>query len=217
MHQPRPQKAVSLADIESPASFHFKAPPQQQEQPFHQQVPAHIANPYTDDKAGSQPVQPAAPGLAEATPLSQIPEGGVFAQGFQPYPVGGPSYYGAPYNSGPIFYTPMPDASSFGLQMGGSALAPSFIPGSQSHPVSYMPPAGPVGGSVAANMMAHESNGMVYYYNPAMFTSDTQSGMHQFPMAPNGNMMPVANGVPTQPPFYYPSVPTAMFYPTQSG
>ncbi|ETI29461.1 hypothetical protein G647_01914 [Cladophialophora carrionii CBS 160.54] len=218
MHQPRPQKAVSLADIESPASFPFKAPQQQQEQPFHQQVPAHYGNQYPDEKVGAPPVQPTVSAMASATPLSQIPEGAVFAPGFQPYPVmGGPAYFGAPYNNGPVFYPSMADTSSFGPPMGGPALAPNFIPGSQSHPVSYLPPVGPSEGAVAGSMMAHETNGMVYYYNPTMFAPGTQSGMQQFPMAPNGNMMPLADGMSGQAPFYYTSVPTAMFYPTQSG
>ena len=218
MHQPRPQKTVSLAGIESPVTFNFKAPQQQQEQPFHQQVPAHMANPYIDEKSGAQTTHSNVPATDGATPLSQIPEGAVFAQGFQPYQVGGPGYYTAPYNNGAIFYPPMPDAMSFGLQMGGPALAPSFVPGSQSHPVSYLPPAGPVGGGLAGNMMAHESNGMVYYYNPTTFTSDAQGGMQHFPMAPTGNLMSMANGMPPQgPPLYPPYVPNAMFYPAQSG
>ncbi|KAL9105877.1 MAG: hypothetical protein Q9187_008646, partial [Circinaria calcarea] len=42
MHQPRPQKTVSVADIESPATLNFQPPQQQQQQPFHQQVPAQV-------------------------------------------------------------------------------------------------------------------------------------------------------------------------------
>ena len=216
MHQPRPQKAVSLADIESPTSFHFKAPPQQQEQPFHQQVPTHIVSSYTDDKAGAQPVQPTVPAMAGVTPLSQIPEGAAFAQGIQPYSVGGQAYYGAPYNNGAMFYPPMPDGGSFGLQMGGPAMAPSFIPGSQSHQVSYMSPAGAVGGGISGNMLAHESNGMVYYYNPSIYAPDAQGAMPQFQMT-NGNLMPMANGMPAPAPFYHQPVPPAMFFPAQSG
>ncbi|KAJ9611455.1 hypothetical protein H2200_004639 [Cladophialophora chaetospira] len=219
MHQPRPQKAFSLAGIESPASFQFKAPQQQQEQPFHQQVPVHMANTYTDDKVGAQPVQPPISAVSGTTPLSQIPEGPAFAPGFQPYPVmSGPGFFGTPYNNGAVFYPHMPEANSFGIPLGGQALAPNFVPGSQSHPVNYMPPAGgPVEGGVAGNMMAHETNGMVYYYNPTMFAPDVQGSMQHYQMAPNGNMMPITNGVTAQPPFYYTAAPTAMFYPAQSG
>ena len=214
LHQPRPQKPVSLDDIESPASFHFKVPQQQQEQPFHQQVPLHIPHPYADDKGGAQSVQPAIP-MPGATPLSHVPEAAGFAQGFQPYPLAGPGYYGVPFNNGGVLYPPMPDMGSFGLQMGVPALAPSFVPGSQSHPINYMPPAGPTHSSMTGNMMAHESNGMVYYYNPSAFGPDGQG--QQFPLMPNGTMMPMANGVSAQAPFYFPPAPPTMFYPAQTG
>ncbi|OAP58896.1 hypothetical protein AYL99_06193 [Fonsecaea erecta] len=216
MHQPRPQKTVSVAHIESPAAFHFKAPQQQQEIPFHQQVPTQISNLYMEDKTAAQPGQPAMPGMAGVSPLSQIPEGAVFAPGFQPYPVmGAAPYFGGPYSNGAIFYPPVPGTGSFGVPMTGPALAPSFIPGSQSHPMSYMPATGPPDNS----MLAHESNGMVYYYNnPTMFAPDAQGGMQQFPMAPNGNMMPpLGHGMPSQAPYYYSSGAAGMFYPAQSG
>ncbi|KIW28619.1 uncharacterized protein PV07_08267 [Cladophialophora immunda] len=214
MHQPRPQKTVSVAHIESPAAFHFKAPQQQQEIPFHQQVPPQISNLYAEDKTTAQPGQSTISGMAGVAPLSQIPEGAVFAPGFQPYPVlGGGSYFGAPYSNGAVFYPPVPATSSFGIPMAGPALAPSFVPGSQSHPMSYMPATGPT----ESSMLAHESNGMVYYYNPTMFGPDAQGGMQQFPMAPSGNMMPLSNGMPSQAPYYYSSAPSGMFYPAQSG
>lgn len=217
MHQPRPQKAVSVADIESPASFQFKAPQPQQEQPFHQQVPAHIANVYAEEK-GAQPGQQVAPGMAGVAPLSQIPEGAVFAQGFQPYPVmGAPAYYGAPYNTGTVFLPPMAEPGSFGVSMTAPSLAPSFVPGSHSHPVAYMPAQGPVEGDVPTNPLAHESNGMVYYYNPPMFAPDAQGGLQAFPVASNGNMMGMGNGISGQGSFYFSSAPTGMFYPAQSG
>ncbi len=215
MHQPRPQKTVSVADIESPASFPVKAPLQQQEQPFHQQVPAHIPSSYGEEKA-SQPAEQILPVMAGTTPLSQIPEGAVFAQGFQSYPVmGGPAFFGGPYQSGPVFYPGIADSSSFTLPMTGPGLAPSFIPGSQSHPVNYMHAPGRMEGSVPNNMMAHESNGMVYYYNPPAFTPDAQGGAQQYPLT-NGNVMTMPNGPPSQP-FYYSGVPNGMYYPAQTG
>lgn len=213
MHQPRPQKAVSVADIESPASLPYRAPQQQQELPFHQQVPAHISAPYVDDKAAQQPM----PGVTGTTPLSQIPEGAVFAQGFQPYPaMGAPTYYGGHYNNGPLLYQPLADNSSFGIAMTGPALAPSFIPGSQSHPIGYLPASGLADGNGTGNMVPHESNGMVYYYNPPMYTPDTQGGPQHFPVASNGTVGIMTNGMPSQP-FYYSGVPNGMFYPAHSG
>ena len=215
MHQPRPQKAVSVADIETPASFQFKAPQQQLEHPFHQQVPTHITNSYGEDKPASQPPQPTVSGMPGASLLSQIPEGAVFTPGFQPFPnIGGPSYFGLPYNNGAIFYPPMPDARPLAFPMGGPAMAPTFVPGSQSHPVNHIAPTEPVEG---VNMMAHESNGMVYYYNPASYPTGVQGSMQHFSMPPSRNIAPLGNGVPPQAPFYYPPVPAAMFYPTQSG
>ncbi|EXJ84999.1 hypothetical protein A1O3_05674 [Capronia epimyces CBS 606.96] len=217
MHQPRPQKAVSVADIESPASFQFKAPQPQQEQPFHQQVPAHIANAYADEKA-NQPGQQSVPAMAGVTPLSQIPEGAVFGQGFQPYPViGAPAYFGAPYNAGTVYYPPMADTTSFGLPMSAPSLAPSFVPGSHSHPVAYMPAPSALEASLPPNPVIHESNGMVFYYNPPMFAPDAPGRLQPLPVASNGNVATMTNGTSGQTPFYFSSAPTGMFYPAQSG
>lgn len=208
MHQPRPQKTVSVADIESPTTFPYKAPLQQLEQPFHQQVPPHM-----EERQAQQQTMITAAG---PTPLSQIPEGAVYAPGFQPYPaMGAPAYFGPSYNNGPVFYPPVADGTPYSVPMGGgSALAPNFVPGSQAHHGGY-PAAGPhMDSGVPPNMMAHESNGMVYYYNPPMFTPGSQGG---FPVAPNGHMVPMANGIPGQQPFYYSSMPAGMFYPGQTG
>ena len=111
----------------------------------------------------------------------------------------------------------MGDGASFGVPMTGPAIAPNFMPGSQAQPVGYMPATGPVEGGVPANMVAHESNGMVYYYNPPMFTADHQGGLQHFPVAANGNVVAMANGMPAQTPFYYSSMPGGMFYPAHSG
>lgn len=207
MHQPRPQKAVSVAAIDSPTSFQVKGPIQQQEQPFHQQVPVHMATAGTPDAV----IQQTASGATASTPLSQIPEGSVFAPGFQPYPMmGGPRYYGAPYQNTAMFYPPM--GQPFGHAVGGPALAPNFVPGSQAHHVGYLPGMGPMEGG---NHVAHESDGMVYYYNPQpMYASELGGG---FSVPANGNSV-MANAYPgQQPPFYYPPMPAGNFYPAQSG
>ncbi|KAF4979041.1 hypothetical protein F66182_17310, partial [Fusarium sp. NRRL 66182] len=74
MHQPRPQKTVSLADIESPASFNFNPPQPQQEQPFHQQVPVAMAAPgYGPDGSYMHGRHPSHPSQPSGTPLSHIP------------------------------------------------------------------------------------------------------------------------------------------------
>ncbi|KAK6387634.1 hypothetical protein LTS17_000903 [Exophiala oligosperma] len=215
MHQPRPQKAVSVADIESPASFSVKAPQQQQEYPFHQQVPAHMAASHAEERI--PPAQQPVPGMAGTTPLSQIPEGAVFAQGFHPYPVmGGQGYFTTPYANGLIYYPGMGNNGSFNIPIAGPAMAPSFIPGSQAHPVNYMHAPGPADGGTGNNLMAHESNGMVYYYNnPPAYTPDSQGGFQPYPPA-TGHVMPMANGLPSQP-LYYSGVSNGMFYPAQTG
>ena len=207
MHQPRPQKTVLVADIESPTEFPFKAPLQQLEQPFHQQVPPHMEE---------RPVQQAAMVTpAGPTPLSQIPEGAVYAPGFQPYlDLGQPTYFGTGYNNGPMFYPPVANGAPYGVPMGGPALAPNFVPGSQAHHVGYLPNSTPLNSGVPANMVAHESNGMVYYYNPPMFTPGSQGG---YPVGPNTHMVPIANGMPGQQQYHYSSMPAGMFYPGQAG
>ncbi|KAJ5210336.1 hypothetical protein N7491_010142 [Penicillium cf. griseofulvum] len=145
MHQPRPQKTVSVADIESPATFPFAFnPPQpQHEQPFHHQVPLPVHGP---------PSQPS------ATPLSQIPERAIHAPPFQPYNYPQPSFYPPSYPSGGIYYpTSGPDYTGYNGPVGPGASTPNF-PG-QAMPYSageQPPPPGTV---------AHESGGTVYFYD----------------------------------------------------
>lgn len=195
MHQPRPQKTVSVAGIESPA---FKAPQQQHEQPFHQQMPPGVS--LADASASSH--GPAQSSHAMNTPLSHIPEGAVYAQPFQPYPVyaqGG--YYGPAYAGGPmVFHAP---ADPYGMGMGGPVMPQQFTHGSQNFVV---PTQGNERGT-QAGPMAHESNGMVYYYDPTQFQADG-SHVPQFPMAVGGGMV----GVPAPGPYFYPAVPGGMYY-----
>lgn len=95
MHQPRPQKAVSVADIETPATFAFNPPQPQQEQPFHHQVPIPA------NGAGYPPdVAP-----HTQTPLSHIPERAIHAQPFQPYDHPQPqAFYPPAYGPGNAYY-----------------------------------------------------------------------------------------------------------------
>lgn len=146
MHQPRPQKTVSVADIESPAAFPFTFnPPQpQHEQPFHHQVPLPAHGP---------PSQPS------ATPLSQIPERAIHAPPFQPYNYHQPSFYPPSYPSGGMYYPPSgPDYTGYNGPIGPGASVPNF-PGQQVMPYlagEQPPPPGTV---------AHESGGTVYFYD----------------------------------------------------
>lgn len=98
MHQPVPQKAVSVADIETPT---LKAPPQQSQQPFHQQIPQSISEPQQK--------------------MPHIPEGAVFAQPFQPYPAMPPGFYGVPYHPAAMVVQP-PDSMGYPIAMGGPVM-----------------------------------------------------------------------------------------------
>lgn len=183
MHQPRPQKTVSVADIESPASLSIKGPQQQEEQPFHQQVPAYMAS--SQDQQQFGPVN--GPG---GTPMSHIPEGAVYAQAFQPYPyMQPPVMYGPAYAAAPTMYPQMSNGIHYpgplpSTAVGSNYMAPSMQP-QHSNPVSGAP-----------GMMLQESNGMVYYYNPSSITG---AGQHEvYPMMPMPTMMN------PQAPYYYP-------------
>ena len=190
MHQPRPQKAVSLTNIESPTSLSVKAPQQQQEQPFHQQVPPHMAG--AEDNQAQYMGQGPGPG---GTPLSHIPEGAIYAQPFQPYPVAaGPVYYTAPYGNAGVFYPQMAEPMS-GYGQGWVDPAYQTMTTAQNGGQPVQQPAAP------ANV-PHMQNGMVYFADPSMGQVSQSMGQP--------GMMPVAGyGYP------YPMVPNPMYYQTQ--
>lgn len=188
MHQPRPQKTVSLADIESPASFNFNPPQPQQEQPFHQQVPVAMAAPgYGPDGAYIHGRHPSHPSQPSGTPLSHIPERAIHAAPFQPYGVPSqPAYYAAGYPPGAMYYPVpgneyphyTPPTVNNGMAYGPPPPHPSQLPpGPQAGGQPYMlhaapPPAPPSApphttGEQAphAGTVAHEANGTVYFYD----------------------------------------------------
>lgn len=195
MHQPRPQKTVSVAGIESPA---FKAPQQQQEQPFHQQVPPGVDLVQNPSQA---PLQPPSSGSI-GTPLSHIPEGAVYAQPFQPYPVYPQSaYYGMSYPG--MFFPPTTDNMGYVMPMGGPVMAPPFVPGSQQG--SYAAPAGTGDTGAQQSTVAHESNGMVFYYDKSQAPAEVQT---QYQGPPPNGMLTMPSG-----PYFYPSMSNGMYYP----
>ncbi|KAL9589643.1 MAG: hypothetical protein Q9203_001566 [Teloschistes exilis] len=173
MHQPKPQKAVSVTDIESPASFAFNPPQQQDQQPFHQQVPHQVIQQTYQQDPSLYPHSrhPSHPSQASGgTPLSQIPERAAHALPFQPYAYQqAPAFYPPQYPP-TLYYYPTTDQ----LQAGGpSAMAPAFIPG---QPYPYSIPLGPVPPTTEATSqpvtVAHESNGMVYYYDSSQLNAN---------------------------------------------
>ncbi|GAM43631.1 hypothetical protein TCE0_060r18595 [Talaromyces pinophilus] len=187
MHQPRPQKTVSLADIESPASFNFNPPQPQQEQPFHQQVPVAIAPGYGPDGAYIHGRHPSHPSQPSGTPLSHIPERAIHAAPFQPYGVPSqPAYYAAGYAPGALYYpvpgndyphyTPPAVTNSMGYvppPPHPSQLPPGPQAGGQPYMLHAAPPPAPPSapphttGEQAphAGTVAHEANGTVYFYD----------------------------------------------------
>ncbi|KAI5208242.1 hypothetical protein E4T39_01587 [Aureobasidium subglaciale] len=154
MHQPRPQKTISMTDIESPAGLALHAPQQQEQQPFHNQLPQHISegsistHSATSDMA-PPPLGPPAYMYPGGTPLSNIPERAIHAQPFQP-PV--PNYYSSYASSGYYNYS--------GQQTQYGAMPPFAPPTAQQ---SYAAPEPPMAGDSQQSTMAHESNGMVFY------------------------------------------------------
>ncbi|KAL9112290.1 MAG: hypothetical protein Q9227_003408 [Pyrenula ochraceoflavens] len=230
MHQPRPQKAVSVADIESPASFTFNPPQQQQEQPFHQQVPQVPSHPAVAEEPGpynphgrqlSHPSQPT------GTPLSHLPDRAVHAQTFQPYTIPQPpGYFAMPYPPGPVFFPPpVPgEYPAFTGNMTPSATAPAFVP-VNGHPGGYMvaaqPAPQPSDQSGQPATVAHETNGMVYYFDPSQLQPQpVQNLAPAYGMPGNGGVVGMG-GMMTPPGpggYYYPPQPPGngtVYYPPQ--
>lgn len=220
MHQPRPQKSVSVADIESPANLSFN-PPQQYQQPFHQQVPVQVnGNGYNQDahlrphsRNASYPSQ-----ASTGTPLSQIPERAIHAQPFQPNPYQQQQgYYPQQFpmmQSQQGFYYPQQ------FNNGMAPQAPVFHPGQQqqasfSQPTQQDPAAAQQ--NAPANLVAQEVNGMVYYYDatqiPAVATFPAYQAPPSYPMQPVGGVVGMGGMITPSPDgFYYPQPPQNVVY-----
>ncbi|KAL9597603.1 MAG: hypothetical protein Q9219_005042 [cf. Caloplaca sp. 3 TL-2023] len=217
MHQPKPQKTVSVTDIESPATFAFSPPQQQDQQPFHQQVPTQVVSQAYQQDQSLYPHSrhPSHPSQASGgTPLSQIPERAAHAHPFQPYAYQQPlSYYAQQYPPTLYYYPPADQLQA----AGHSVMAPAFVPG-QAYP--YAMPAAPAPLATEATSqpgtVAHESNGMVYYYDSSQLPSGGESNA---PYVGGGYGIPQAGGVVgmggmiTPPIQYYPQSSPAVFYP----
>ena len=226
MHQPRPQKAVSVADIESPATLSFN-PPQQHQQPFHQQVPLPVNGNFYPSDNSIHSRNPSFPSQASTgTPLSQIPERAIHAQPFQPHPFQpqAQNFYQQPYQVMPPqqgYYYPQ----NFNSGMAPSAAAPSFVPAQapqhQQQQSSYTQPtqqsdATPL--TNPQNLVAQEVNGMVYYYDAAQIPAVATFPAYQ--QVPQSHPMQQVGGVvgmggmmtPSPDGFYYPQAPQGVVY-----
>ena len=225
MHQPRPQKAVSVADIESPATLSFN-PPQQHQQPFHQQVPIQVnGNGYSNDSMlhSRNPSYPSQ--TSTGTPLSQIPERAIHAQPFQPNPYQPQSqnFYQQPYQAMPPppqgYYYPQ----NFNQGMAPSAGAPPFVP---AQPQQQQPPysqssqqSDAAAQASVQNLVAQEVNGMVYYYDAAQipavatFPAYQQPPPQSYPLQQVGGVVGMGGMMTPSPDgFYYPQAPQGVVY-----
>ncbi|KAK8120755.1 hypothetical protein PG999_004875 [Apiospora kogelbergensis] len=191
MHQPKPQKTVSVETIESPA-MHQNS--QSYQQAFHHQVPVHVSNGFGHDSHARHPSY-----ASTGTPLSQIPERAIHAAPFQPtqYAQQGyaPQYQMMPQQQHGYFYPP---------QGPYAAPAPPFVPGAQQQqPQGELDPNGQ--GAPGSNLVAQEVNGMVYYYDasqlpPPVPAYPPYSAPQVYPgaMGMNGVVAPPSDG------YYYP-------------
>lgn len=222
MHQPRPQKTISVADIESPARLHFNPPLQQQEQPFHQQMPMPVSSQvYSDEATGyNTRVRRLSHASGPAgTPLSQIPERAIYAQPFQPFPLP-PQVHGyvpAPYPAGAIFYPAMQgEVTGYGPGIGPSAVAPAFYaapPPAYMVPPAPVPAATPTDSNVPAGTVAHESNGMVYYYDSSQFPPSTGAPYAgPYTGAPIGGVVGMGGMMTPPNQFFYPPTNNGPYY-----
>ncbi|KAI6781716.1 uncharacterized protein J7T54_003982 [Emericellopsis cladophorae] len=174
MHQPRPKKNISVADIESPS---FNQGPAFQ-QAFHQQMPLQMGNGHPKENHVRQHSYLSQ--RSSGTPLSQIPERAIHAAPFQPNPYGQAvpqqPYYGQQEFQGPAppTYSPYYGGSAYNAPDMAAPVVPGY--GAPSHhgaPSGYAPPATDPAVMQAndpaqtANgpLVAQEANGMVYYYN----------------------------------------------------
>jgi hypothetical protein len=212
MHQPRPQKTVSVENIESPVQ-------QQYQQAFHQQYPVQDPNGFGPETHIRHPSYPSQ--HSTGTPLSQIPERAIHAAPFQPNAYQQQGFYGQPYpmiSPQQGFYYP----AAYPGAAPPNASAPAFVPGPQPQPTAgyAQQPQGDISGAQAngqggpgPNLVAQEVNGMVYYYDA-----------NRLPTVPSFPAYPAAQGyvpgvmnmggmvTPTPDTFYYPQAPAGMVY-----
>lgn len=172
VHQPRPQKAVSVENIESP-TMAMHQQPSAVAQPFHQQMPVNMGAGYPAEAHHRQ--NSFVSQQSAGTPLSQIPERAIHAAPFQPtaVPYAQATHFYAPQfpvmQPQPGFYYP----PQFQGAMGPSAAAPAFVPAAQqAQAAGYVQQGTPADQAAAqttttaaSNLVAQEVNGMVYYYD----------------------------------------------------
>lgn len=224
MHQPRPQKNISVADLDPPQ---LSQGPHAFQGAFHQQVPVQMTNGFQKENHQRQLSYPSQ--HSTGTPLSQIPERAIHAAPFQPHAYGQPQP--PMQQQQPPFYPQQQQGYPPQQQQSGyyyppgyagppampSAQAPGYAPPVQQPdaPASnaQVPPTG-------GNLVAQEVNGMVYYYDASQlappvnpYPSYPAAGQPYQPsvMGMGGMVTPSPDG------YYYPQggppPPGMMYYP----
>lgn len=216
MHQPRPQKTVSVAGIESPEFQQNSSQPYQQA--FHQQVPVQVSTTLSQESHARHSSYQSQ--HSTGTPLSQIPERAIHAAPFQPTQFSQQTYY-QPYQMMQPqqgYYYP---SAPYPGALGPSATTPTFVPAAQQpqpQPQSEGPTSQPNGqGTPGSNLVAQEVNGMVYYYDasqlPPVATYTPYPAPQGYPVpggvvGMNGMVTPSPDGY-----YYPPSGPGVVYYP----
>ncbi|KAG4287835.1 hypothetical protein FPRO06_05487 [Fusarium proliferatum] len=217
MHQPRPQKNISVADIESPT---LTQGPQAYQQAFHQQVPVQMVNGLPQESHTRQPSYPSQ--HSTGTPLSQIPERAIHAAPFQPNTYGQQPYYNQqPYQAQPqqgYYYPPNYNPPN----MGPPSTAPAFVPSQSGPPGSFTPqnqPEQPVMSNngpppaPGSSLVVQEANGMVYYFDASQLPPVTNYSGYPAPQGYQPSVMGMGGMVTPSPDgFYYPQQTSGMVY-----
>lgn len=223
MHQPRPQKTVSVADIETPvSSMHYSItnpciphpqtlPEYGTATPINPFSSAANANMYTHSRHPSYQSQPP----SANTPLSQIPERAVHAQPFQPttYP-----QQLIPYG---VHYYPSPQAPSHAhppthpIYNSGYTASPLYVPSPLPNgtPTGYpnvpVPPP-------PQQTIAQESGGTVYFYDPSLYYAAYAAAAGGYPgmggAAPSTPAPESGIGVSSGGTVYYYPTPGTVYY-----
>ncbi|KAL2206126.1 hypothetical protein CC79DRAFT_1369556 [Sarocladium strictum] len=214
MHQPRPQKNISMADLDPPQLSQGN---QAFQGAFHQQVPLQMSNGAPMENHQRQLSYPSQ--HSTGTPLSQIPERAIHAAPFQPHTFG---QHQPPMHQQPSLYTQQQPGYPPQQQQPGYYYPPGYA-GPPTMPPAQAPGfAPPVQQSEGAggNLVAQEVNGMVYYYDAAQLAQPVNS----YPSYPSAgqpyqaSVMGMGGMVTPSPDTYYypqggPPPPGMMYYP----
>ena len=231
VHQPRPQKQFSVTGIESPAALHqAKTPAIDEQQPFQNQLPTHMAEQtayHQHPQAHFYPQQPQygySNQINQAgTPLSGIPEVQAFQQNamyYPQYPTQQNMYYQPP------MHMYMPQAQGYmppqQQQQATSQQPPHDSTQSQHQQAPPQQQQQDDPAAAPSGMVAHESNGMVFYLPASEAQQQSQSSQEHYQPAESFVPSYAMPGLPPPTPapdasYYYPTMDMgqAMYYPQQ--